>query len=211
MVEQETIAPERIRRAFDTYDAQAQAYIDRYESLVFEDVHADILNLLPSAPARVLDVGAGSGRDAARLARLGYDVVAVEPSVQMRLGAKHLHREPNIVWLDDALPDLSCVNALDAKLDFILLSAVWMHLSHDERPRAFRSLVDLLAVGGRLAISLRLGSPEPARAIYAVNTAEMITLAEKYDLKVLRVASQDDRLQRANVQWASIVMERVSK
>lgn len=210
MAEHETIGPKYIRRAFDTYDAQAQAYIDRYESLVFEDVHEDILDLFPSAPARVLDVGAGSGRDAARLARMGYEVVAVEPSVQMRLGAKHLHLEPNIVWLDDSLPDLTRVKALDAKFDFILLSAVWMHLSHDERPCAFRSLVDLLAVGGRLAISLRLGSPEPARAIYAVKTAEMITLAQKFDLKVLRVALQDDRLQRVIVKWASIVMERGS-
>jgi protein-L-isoaspartate O-methyltransferase len=40
---------------------------------------------LPAPPARVLDVGAGSGRDAAWLTSLGLEVVAVEPSVALRV------------------------------------------------------------------------------------------------------------------------------
>lgn len=37
----------------------------------------------PTAPTRLLDVGAGTGRDAARLAELGYDVSAVDISARM--------------------------------------------------------------------------------------------------------------------------------
>ena len=42
------------------------------------------VNLLPRPPGRALDVGAGTGRDAAWLARLGFQVVAVEPSGVLR-------------------------------------------------------------------------------------------------------------------------------
>lgn len=39
----------------------------QYESIAFEGLYADVLDVLPSAPSAVLDVdvGAGSGRDAA--------------------------------------------------------------------------------------------------------------------------------------------------
>ena len=40
--------------------------------------------LLPDAPGTVLDIGAGSGRDAAWFSAQGYDVIAVEPSSGMR-------------------------------------------------------------------------------------------------------------------------------
>jgi 2-polyprenyl-6-hydroxyphenyl methylase/3-demethylubiquinone-9 3-methyltransferase len=40
----------------------------------------DILHLLPSAPARILEVGCGNGHLAARLSTLGYDVIALDTS-----------------------------------------------------------------------------------------------------------------------------------
>lgn len=44
------------------YGAHAAALADPYESITFEEVH------------RVLDIGAGSGRDAAALAQQGHTV-----------------------------------------------------------------------------------------------------------------------------------------
>ena len=69
----------------------ARQLVKQYESLSFEEVHAGILNLLPQPGAVVLDVGSGSGRDAAWFAAHGYDVVAVEPSDAMRAHARALH------------------------------------------------------------------------------------------------------------------------
>ena len=69
------------------YDARADALAARYEAVAPEQVHDWLLDLLPSKAAAILDVGAGSGRDAAWLASQGHDVVAVEPSSGMRKGA----------------------------------------------------------------------------------------------------------------------------
>lgn len=54
--------------------------------MTFEEAHGGVLDLLPPAPARGLDVEAGTGRDAAALARRGYQVVAVEPTHHRRVG-----------------------------------------------------------------------------------------------------------------------------
>jgi SAM-dependent methyltransferase len=62
------------------YDANVQDVSRRYESVAAETVHGWLVDLLPNAPAVVLDVGAGTGRDAAWLVSRGLEVVAVEPS-----------------------------------------------------------------------------------------------------------------------------------
>jgi len=43
------------------YDANAEDVSRRYESVAAEIVHGWLVDLLPSAPALVLDVGAGTG------------------------------------------------------------------------------------------------------------------------------------------------------
>src|SRR6516162_1224732 len=88
------------------YDNHALEVSPRYESVRADVVHAWLINLLPPAPALVLDVGAGSGRDAAWLASQGYEVVAVEPSSAMRAEAERLHPSTPIRWISDSLPGL---------------------------------------------------------------------------------------------------------
>ncbi len=77
------------------YDANAASAAARFEAYEPADLHGWLLNLLPQAPAVIMDVGAGSGRDAAWLARLGHEVLAVEPSAAMRAEARRMHPEAN--------------------------------------------------------------------------------------------------------------------
>lgn len=83
-----------------SYECHAPEVIGTYEAMPSGRIHAWLEGRLPTSPALLLDVGAGTGRDAVWLASLGHDVVAVEPS------AAQLHPEPRIRWLDDGLPDL---------------------------------------------------------------------------------------------------------
>src|SRR5271166_5499625 len=62
------------------YAEEAEALIEQYEKLSFADVHRQVLHLIPTAPGRVLDIGSGTGRDAAAFATMGHEVVAVEPT-----------------------------------------------------------------------------------------------------------------------------------
>ena len=88
------------------YDKHASEISSRYESIRADVVNGWLIDLLPDAPALVLDIGAGSGRDAAWFASRGYEVIAIEPSQAMRAEAVRLHPSAPIRWISDGLPDL---------------------------------------------------------------------------------------------------------
>lgn len=188
------------------YEHHADQLVSQYESLAFEDVHASLLDLLPAPGATILDIGAGFGRDAAWFAAHDYDVVAVEPSDAMRAHARALHPSPRIHWLSDSLPELAQVRRLGLSFDLILLSAVWMHVPPAQRAGALRKLATLLSPNGRIAISLRLGAPDTARAMYAVTLHELTSLAQQFGLRPVHVSDSTDKLGRAGVAWTTAVL-----
>jgi protein-L-isoaspartate O-methyltransferase len=67
----------------ENYEVEAPELLKRYESISFADAHAPVLHLIPPAPCRTLDIGAGTGRDAAGLAALGHSVIAIEPTEEL--------------------------------------------------------------------------------------------------------------------------------
>jgi SAM-dependent methyltransferase len=188
------------------YEQNAQELVAQYESLSFEDVHASLMDLLPKPGSAVLDIGAGSGRDAAWLAAHGYDVVAIEPSDAMRTRAQALHPSNKIHWLSDSLPELAQVRKLGLTFDLILLSAVWMHVPPASRERALRKLSTLLAPNGRIVISLRLGIPDSTRAMYDVSLQELSALSQQFGLRMVRAAESPDKLGRTGIAWTTAVL-----
>lgn len=188
------------------YDQNAEQLVSQYELLSFEHVHAALLDLLPAPGATILDVGAGSGRDAAWLAAKGYEVVAAEPSEAMRTLARQRHPSPRIRWVADSLPDLAQVRRLGLGFDLILLSAVWMHVPPASRQRALRKLATLLSPNGRIAISLRIGPPDTDRAMYEVTLPELMAMAQQFGLRVVRTDDSPDRLGRSGISWTTAVL-----
>lgn len=150
------------------YGAEADALAVQYESVAFEEVQRGLLALFPAAPARVLDVGAGTGRDAAALARLGHRVTAVEPTAELRAHGRRLHADTAIRWVDDALPGLPRLRASAEQYDLILITAVWMHLDPAERAEGIRTVAELLAPGGTLAMTVRSGPVPTGRLMFEV-------------------------------------------
>jgi len=197
----------RMSDTVSPYDAQAGTLAARYESTSAEAVHAALRAFIPRGGDRIaLDVGAGSGRDAAWLASLGYEVVAAEPAAGMRLEAQRRHPDPRIRWLDDRLPDLTGVHRLGLAFDLILLSAVWMHVPPGVRARAFRKLSTLLKPGGVILMSLREGPSEPDRPMWPAPAGEIEAFARTHGLAVLRSVTTSDPLGRADVLWTGMCL-----
>ncbi|RWP64137.1 methyltransferase domain-containing protein [Mesorhizobium sp.] len=188
------------------YDANADTVASRYEAIASENIHGWLANMLPAAPATVMDVGAGTGRDAAWLAGKGYNVVAVEPSTGMRANAARLHPDVPIQWINDSLPALETVTRSALSFDLILLSAVWMHVAAGDRPRAFRKLINLLKPGGLIVISLRLGQAEPARGMHPVSLVELETLARDHGAFVERSVHATDQQGRSDIRWTQVAI-----
>jgi len=191
-----------------TYDAQAFELAERYDQPALLDSYSPVEDLIAStsADSLALDIGAGSGRDAAWLASKGYEVVAVEPSSGMRDEAQRRHEDTRIRWLDDRLPGLSRVHELSLSFDLILLSAVWQHIAPQDRQRAFRKMASLLKPRGLMLMTLRQGPPPVDRPMHAVSLGEVEALARTFGLEVLKVVDQADELARAEVCWTTVIL-----
>jgi SAM-dependent methyltransferase len=189
------------------YSQSAQSLITQYESITFEQVHGPVLRFFPKAPARALDIGAGTGRDAAALARLGYAVTAVEPTSELRAWGEANH-PASIRWLADMLPALDSVRALDERFDLVLLTAVWMHLDAGQQREAMHSLAGVLAPGGRISMTLRHGPVPEGRRMFDVSGDQVAALARAVGLTEVHQAPRQDMLLRADVNWTFLVLER---
>lgn len=188
------------------YGETADALAVQYEEVTFEQVHRDVLSLVPVEHSRILDVGAGTGRDAAALARRGHSVVAVEPTAQLRAHGQRLHAGVAIEWIDDALPELSLVPPL-AQFGAIFATAVWMHLNAVERRQAMARIVGLLARGGRLFVNLRHGPVPEGRHMFDVSAAEAGALGAGLGLRTLHASERPDLHGRDDVRWSSLVLQ----
>lgn len=193
------------------YAEEADACLKRYESRSSEDMHADWIHLFPKTPCKVLDVGAGTGRDAAWLAGLGHHVVAAEPTAQLREPAKTLHPDPNIKWLDDILPELKAVRARNETYDLILMNAVWMHLTEQERERGMEVVSSLMAPGARWFLTLRHGPVPEGRRMFNVTGNETGALAEPHGLACI-FNQTSESIQPENrargISWTKVILER---
>ena len=188
------------------YDAHAAELARSYEAVDPNCLHGWFVDLLPPVPALALDVGAGSGRDAAWLAGKGYAVVAVEPSAAMRAEAGARHASAGVAWIADELPALAEIYGRGLAFNLMLLSGVWQHVRPMERECAMDRLLGLLRPGGVLALSLRHGPSEDGRSMHPVSLPEVQRLASERDACVVRTTRLADQQRREGVSWTGVVL-----
>ncbi|MET3415131.1 class I SAM-dependent methyltransferase [Methylobacterium sp. 1030] len=184
------------------YAEEADNLVIQYESISFEDVHGGSLQCFPSPPANLLDIGAGTGRDAAGFAALGYRVTAVEPTAELRNHAMKLHPSSDIEWIDDGLPDLEHISQRNERYHVVMLTAVWMHLDEGQRRRAMPRVCALIHPGGSMMLSLRHGPVPVGRRMFEVTAEETISLASESGMVcVQRLEGDNALLGRPGVTW----------
>lgn len=188
------------------YAQEADSLAIRYESFTFEALHRDVIPLFPAGTRKVLDIGSGTGRDAAAFAARGFQVLAVEPVAEMRGHAMRLHPAPAIEWLDDSLPELGQVRARGEKFDIVMMSAVLMHFDAAERAAILRNVVPLVAAGGILALLVRHGPVPQGRRMFDCPDHEVGALIESLGLvTLLMLAGTRDKFDHDGVTWSRLV------
>ncbi len=189
------------------YDENADLLIPRYEALNFSLVHKPVRHLFPKQAGAVLDIGAGTGRDASVFANMGHRVTAIEPTTPLREAGMRLHPSPNIRWIDDRLPDLISLDGYHRHFGLVMLTGVWMHLDCHEQKTAMSNICTLLEGDGKLIMSLRHGPIPPGRRMFHVPADTVIDLAAENGLNVL-LRQDEQSLQeenrRAGVTWTHL-------
>jgi SAM-dependent methyltransferase len=186
------------------YAEEAEDLFRRYESIPAAETHRAVLHLIPAAPGRILDIGSGTGRDAAWFAEMGHRVLAVEPTEAMRLPAMALHPQAGIEWLDDSLPELSLVRSRGEPFDLVWLSAVWMHFDTEQRRQAMPNLAAMLRSRGTLIMRVRHGPVPSGRRMFEIPDEETVELARLEGLQPalnLRAESAQQANHDAGISW----------
>lgn len=192
------------------YAAEAEKLIKDYESRPFEIIFAPFLHVFPSFPSRILDIGAGTGRHAAALARQGHAVVAVEPTKELREAGKKLHSDAGIVWIDDVLPELDALRNSNAAgpYDCVLMAAVMMHFDAEEREAVMRRAAELIAPGGRFIATYRRGPVPEGRRMFDIDPKEATALGERHGFELVAEAISGDAGNRAGVSWSMLCLDK---
>ncbi len=150
-------------RTLDYYNEHASEVAAMYEVVDFRSLRDRFVAMLVPG-ARILDVGSGSGRDAAALVAAGFDVTMVDGSAGLLREAQRLHPElsgrTHCVALPGTLP------FGDDSFDAVTAWAILMHLERDELPATFAEIARVCRPEGVFAYSVntqRSGLDEESR------------------------------------------------
>lgn len=192
------------------YNSSIEQFVRATNAVSFEELHEPFLELIPTSPCQILDVGAGVGRDASVLAGMGHEVFAVEPLLEFRIAGMTLHSASSIHWLDDSLPELATLGNNNEQFGFVLASAVWHHLNAAERGVAVSRLFSLLKPGGILALSLRNGPAGAGSHVFPTDPQCTISVAEKVGFEMIASVLNLPSLiaGKVDVTWSKLAFKR---
>ncbi len=77
-----------------------------------------ILTFLPPPPSRVLDMGCGTGWTSSFLARTGYDVTAMDISLDMIRSAKRIHSQSSLDFIVGDFENVPVASTFDAVVSY---------------------------------------------------------------------------------------------
>lgn len=175
------------------YDAGARAYCEEWLTQPLpEDLRALWqAHLIPGAPT--IDIGSGSGRDADWLTRHGFPCEGADASGGLVAQARQ--RFPMLQFRIARLPRLDGIP--DAVYTNVICETVIMHLAPEDVAQAVISLRRILAPGGVIFLSWRVGEAnvrDAAGRLYSAFPAETVRgalapLAIVYDREETSVSS----------------------
>ena len=179
----ETPGQDLSRKVLNGYGRAAPDLVERYEAISSAELLKPVARWFPASPAKVLDVGAGTGRDAAWFTSMGHDVLAVEPVAAFRSAGAERHS--GLTWVDDRLPRLARVEKANLRFDLILSNGVLHHLAVVDQLAAMDCFQSLLAANGRLILSLRNGPGSQDRPAVPVSKDALVNRAADRGMSVL--------------------------
>src|SRR3954447_785045 len=128
------------------YDEDTRLTRSPHGRLEFARTVELLMRVLPTPPARVLDVGGGTGIHARWLVDAGYDVTLVD------LMPEHVSQAARIAGLDAVLGDARALKAADDAFDVVLVLGPLYHLTDAaDRLSALREAVRVARPGAIVA------------------------------------------------------------
>ena len=197
------------------YEKNGKNIAERYESANVSDLHR-VLNASFKLPATLLELGCGSGRDAAFMTKLGFNVTAVDGSATMIESALNYHPE-----LSGCLQTLQLPEELSGrfdKFDGIFSIAALMHFSRPHIERILQQVNALLIAKGRFFFSVPIQRDDiqndefdaKGRRFTAMTEAQWLDLCGQYGFELIRSSTTKDGLGRKGIAWLNCLTEKLN-
>jgi SAM-dependent methyltransferase len=198
------------------YDSNARDMARRYEEVDF-DAPVDRFKQHLSPGARILEIGTGSGRDAARLVSGRYDVVGIDGSAAMIAEAISRHPELRGRLLRHRLPEPLPFD--DGGFDGVVSWAVLMHLRREALEAVFRDIGRVTAPEGIFAYSVnteRAGLDEEGhdgrkRRFTCLPATGWERLHRAAGFETIEMIESDDITGRPGIRWVTVYARRTVK
>ncbi len=203
-----------MHKTLSYYENNAKHLSQRYESAKVDNIHSLLLNTF-STKSYLLDIGCGSGRDAAFMHQNAYDVLAIDGSREMITEAKRCHPE-----LADRLEVIKIPDEFHFEsfsFDGVYSIATLMHLDKDSIDRTIEKIAMTLKPGGKFFFSVSIqrndindhGEDEKGRYFTTMSEPEWITCCEKHGLQLEHSEVTADGLDRDGIVWLTCVVGKI--
>jgi SAM-dependent methyltransferase len=194
------------------YDNHAGEASARYESADMSRLHAMLLRHLPQKGASVLELGCGSGRDAAFLQASGYDLTAVDASPGMVAEAARIHPELAGRLSCAAVPFPEDSPLLRRSFDAVFSNAMFMHIPDHDLPLVVEQVRRMMRPGGVAIISVSVdrggladGRDRTGRLFRERQPDELRKVFERRGLSFVAQSCSADSLDRPAIRWITLV------
>jgi len=198
------------------YDKHAVTVSDKYEKVNMTFIQRKLLCYLPEK-GNILEIGSGSGRDAAFLVSEGFDLTIVDPSIGMLKRAAELHPELAAKMHCVSLPFPQDNPLLKEKFSAVLLIASIMHIQDQDLFESAYQIKEVLTDSGILAISSSVGRKEInhnrdllGRLYIERPVAQIQLLFERLGFRLITILHNQD-VQQREMQWFTIIMEKIGE
>jgi SAM-dependent methyltransferase len=194
------------------YEKNADKLVPRYESADMSDLNR-YRNHFPSN-GKLLDIGCGSGRDAAYFFSKGYDVIAIDASTTMIKHAIQKHPELRNRIKSSQFP-FPNINIFKEKFDIIICVAVMMHIQDHNLFECIYQLRKLLKPNGLVLISIsnhrkNLDDDQrdnKGRLFIERQPEEYQLMFERFGFTLNNKESNQDGLGRNDIKWTSLLFQ----
>ena len=187
------------------YNSHATALAVRYEQV--SSIATAHFDTTFTKGSKLLDIGCGSGRDLALLARRGFDVYGVDPSAEFIQLAEQSHPELHGRLGISGLPELGI--PFGGNFDGVVCYGVLMHLSQETLTQSVKSLRACLKLHGRVIIAIPTKKPginpqhrdEEGRLFQLHHRDDLQNLFKSNGFELIEEWSNQNKMDETGIEW----------
>jgi SAM-dependent methyltransferase len=196
----------------DYYNQNAAEISSRYEQAEVAELWQTFSRFF-EAGQKVLEIGCGSGRDAAYMIKLGCDVRAIDGSVELCKKAVELHPELENRVVFHRLPEV--LPFADGQFDAVVSVACLMHMQLNEISPVLAEIARVLKSRGLAFISVPIQRDDVddaevdccGRQFTLISVSDWKDKFSSTGFEVIETKINPDGLGRLGVLWANFILK----